>query len=92
MTFTGSKLSIDGQVKLKMVSAIFPIRSKLDYVALLILQHADCQTAVKDLMSWECFSQGKVKRMVLGIPLMTLSSATRIIGLRCLMRISNMMN
>ena len=37
-TFTGSKLGIYGQVKLKKVSAIFPIRSNLDYVALLILQ------------------------------------------------------
>ena len=38
VTFTGSKLGKDGQVKLKMVSFIFPFRSKLDYVALLILQ------------------------------------------------------
>ena len=41
VTFTGSKLGKDGQVKLKMVSAIFPIRSKLDYVALLILQRTE---------------------------------------------------
>ena len=38
MTFTGSMIGIDSQVKLKMVLAIFPIRSKLDYIALLILQ------------------------------------------------------
>ena len=48
MTFTGSKLGIDGQVKLKMVSAIS------DQVKTFIAHsttHADCQTAVKDLMS-----------------------------------------
>ena len=39
VTFTGSKLGIDGQVKLRMASPIFPIRLKFDYVALLILQH-----------------------------------------------------
>ena len=38
VTFTGSMIGIDSQVKLKMVLAIFPIRSKLDYIALLILQ------------------------------------------------------
>ena len=38
--FIGSKLGIDGQIKLKMVSVMFPIRSKLDYVALLILKRA----------------------------------------------------
>ena len=27
--------------------------------------HADCQSAVKDLMSWECFSQGKLKNWFL---------------------------
>ena len=27
--------------------------------------HTDCQSAVKDLMSWECFSQGKLKNWFL---------------------------
>ena len=27
--------------------------------------HADCKSAVKDLMSWECFSQGKLKNWLL---------------------------
>ena len=40
VTFIGSKLGIDGQIKLKMVSVMFPIRSKLDYVALFILKRA----------------------------------------------------
>ena len=56
--------------------------------------HSDCQSAVKDLMLWECFGLGKLKNWFLKIGChilkdgawhtvpMTLSCATRIMGLR----------
>ena len=36
------------------------VKSRLCRIAHSITR-ADCQTAVKDLISWECFSQGKLK-------------------------------
>ena len=65
LTFTGSKLGIDGHVKLNMVSAIFPIRSNLDYVTLLILQHTQIAKLLWKILCHECFDQGKLKNWFL---------------------------
>ena len=66
VTFTGSNLGIDGQVKLNMVFSHISdqVKTRLRRIAY-STTHADCQTAVKDLMSWECFSQGKLKNWFL---------------------------
>ena len=55
VTFTGNYLGIDGQVNLTMVSTIFSIKSKLNYVAFLILKHTQIAKVL-----WKIWCRGSV--------------------------------